>query len=249
LEFRHASLTDFLNDLVNGKGGIREATPRARVCLWTLALSEPNGLQRVREDSGEDAAELARVVRPDLHCFQTHWPDWVIADLPPNYVDAYRPFLAAVRAAAPKLPLMIQADTGSQPQNRRSWDWIRGFERACARLGVGSTTFYEYFIGLSMYTDAPRIAEVRAHKASVELRFTKRLDTASARDRARYHLDKGRITAVRVDGSNVHLTVEGVRPGDHCTLTVRDIADDTRVRLFRDHPPAVLTSQTVRFRR
>src|SRR5581483_4120953 len=32
LEFRHASLTDFLNDLVNGKGGIREATPRARVC-------------------------------------------------------------------------------------------------------------------------------------------------------------------------------------------------------------------------
>jgi hypothetical protein len=98
-----------------------------------------------------------------------------------------------------------------------------------------------------IYTDAPWIAEVRAHKENVELRFTKRLDTASAGDIARYHLDKGRITAVRVDGSNVHLTVEGVRPGDRCTLAVRGIGDDTRVRLFNDHPPAVLAAQTVHF--
>jgi hypothetical protein len=173
----------------------------------------------------------------------------VRADLPPNYVDAYRPFLTQIRAAAPKLPLMIQADTGSQQQNRRSWEWIRGFERAGARLGVGSTTFYEYFIGLSMYTDAPRIAEARAHKDDIELRFTKRLDAASAGDIARYHLDRGRITAARVDGSNVFLTVEGVRPGDRCTLTARGIADDARVRLFNDYPPAVLAVQTVRFTR
>ncbi len=79
LAFRQASLTDFLNDLVNGKDGIREAAPQAKVCVWTLALMEPDGLQHVREIHGEDAAEIARVVRPDLHCFQTHWPDWTQA--------------------------------------------------------------------------------------------------------------------------------------------------------------------------
>jgi hypothetical protein len=147
LAFRRASLTDFLNDLVNGPGGIRRVAPSAKVCTWTLALRGPDGLKHVHEDNGEDAGAIARVVRPDLHCFQTHWPDWTQADLPPDYVRGYRPFLDEIRAVAPHLPLMVQADIGSQPQNRRTWKWIHAFERACEALGIGSTTLYEFSIG------------------------------------------------------------------------------------------------------
>jgi hypothetical protein len=42
---------------------------------------------------------------------------------------------------------MIQADTGSQKQNRRSWSWIREFERTSAGMGAANTTIYEYPIG------------------------------------------------------------------------------------------------------
>jgi hypothetical protein len=246
LTFRQASLTDFLTDLVNGAGGIRQAAPHTPVCIWTLALTEQNGVQRVREDSGEDPAEIARVVRPDLYCFQTHWPDWMRGDLKPDYVQSYRPFVEQVRAVAPAMPLMIQADTGSQPQNRRSWEWVAAFERACATLGVGSTTCYEYFIGGYMYTDPSRLVDVRRQGNGIELRFTKRL-AAGAAHLSHYELSPGHITSARLDGSVVSLTIEGLRPGDLAALTVRDLSDDAGRRLFPDTPPAVLPAQIVRF--
>ncbi|MBN1488978.1 MAG: hypothetical protein JXA69_03590 [Phycisphaerae bacterium] len=247
LAFREASLIAFLDDLVNGPGGIRERAPAAKVSIWTLALMGEDGLRRVREDSGEDAARIVTTVKPDLHCFQTHWPDWIRADLDAAYVKAYEPFIASVRRVAPDLPLMIQADTGSQKQNRRSWAWIRGFERTCNRLGCDSTTFYAYDLGLYMYTDPPRITEVRRRGKVTDLLFTKRLDPASVADGERMTVAPGRITRVQVDGSILRLWVADVRPGDHCTLTVRDVADDPARRLFRDHPPARLAEQTVRF--
>jgi hypothetical protein len=248
LEFRRTSLTDFLNDLVNGKGGIRQTAPKVKVCTWTLALAERDGLRRVLEDSGEDAGEIARVVRPDLHCFQTHWPDWLRADLPPTYVEGYKPFIVQIREAAPKLPLMIQADTGSKKQNRRSWKWIKAFEAACARLGVESTTFYEYHIGEYMFANPPRIAEVRRTQDGVELRFTKRLDPQVADEAARYSISHGRITGVRADGSVVRLSLAGLQHSEKSAITVRGIADDPTRRLANDSPAAVLDSQTVEFR-
>ncbi len=75
LRFRQASLTAFLDDLVNGAGGLRQTCPGVQVGTWTLALAEQDGVRRVRADSGEDAGEVAATVRPDLHCLQTHWPD------------------------------------------------------------------------------------------------------------------------------------------------------------------------------
>jgi hypothetical protein len=247
LEFRRRSLTAFLNDLVNGKGGIRESAPTVKVCTWTLALSEKDGLRRVREDSGEDAADIARVVRPDLHCFQTHWPDWTRADLPPDYVSAYRPFIVQIRAAAPKLPLMIQADIGSQKQNRRDWQWVHGFEQASAALGASSTTLYEYFIGTYIYQDPPRIAEVRSTPATIQLRFTKRVDPAQASKPERYKIAPGRVITARVDGSVVNLSVEGPHSGDPCSVTATNILDLPGVRLFDDRPATLLKEQTVGF--
>jgi hypothetical protein len=247
LAFRQSSVTDFLNELVNGADGVRRAAPRVPICVWTLALTEKDGVQRMREDCGEDAAEIARVVRPDLYCFQTNWPDWMRADLKPDYVESYRPFLEQVRRVAPDTPLMIQADTGSEKQNRRSWAWIAAFERACAALGVGSTTCYEYFIGDYMYTDPPRLVEVRRQGNEIELRFTKRL-AASAADVSHYVLSRGRIRSARLDGSTVFLAFEGLKDGDLVKLTVRDLSDDASRRLFPDRPPVALPSQIVRFR-
>lgn len=247
LEFRTASLTDFLDDLVNGAGGIRRAAPGVKVCVWTLPLTEPGAVERMRRDSGEDAARVARAVRPDLYGFQTHWPDWTRADLPPDYIWKFQPFFDQVRSVAPKMPLLVQADTGSGKPNRRSWQWIRAFEAACTRAGVGSTTCYEYFIGGYMYTDPPRIARAeRTAGGLVTLHFTKRLDAAAAGQPARYTVaGDRRVTAAVVDGSLVRLTLDGVRAGQPVRITARDIPDDEKRRLYHDYPPAVLREQTV----
>lgn len=244
LRFREASLTGFLNDLVNGEGGIRQTAPRALVGTWTLALSGEDGLKRVREDSGEDAARVVTTVRPDLHCFQTHWPDWVKADLPPDYVRHYQPFVDGVRAVAPDLPLSFQADTGSLQPNRRSWDWIAGFERASERMGVLSTTIYEYFIGLYTYTDPPRIAAAERRGDAVRLVFTKPLAAAAA-EPSRYSVTGARVATAVLDGNIVTLRLTGAAPGKALEVTARGISDDEARRLFHDRPPATLDEQTV----
>jgi hypothetical protein len=249
IEFRTRTLTEFLDDLVNGQGSIRRGAPRAKVCVWTLPLTEPDGVERMRRDSGEDAARVARVVRPDLYCFQTHWPDWTRPDLAPDYVEKFKPFFEQVRSVAPRMPLMVQADTGSGKDNRRSWKWIHQFEAACARLGVGSTTCYEYFIGDYIYTDPPRIFEAKpGGDGTVALHFTKRLDPATAGDVARYRTNYGRVVAAKVDGSIVRLSLAGVARGATVTITAARIGDDTSVRLYKDRPQTWLDSQSVTVR-
>ncbi len=247
LKFRQATLTAFLNDLVNGPGGIRKASPHAKVCTWTLALTEANGVERVREVHGEDAADVARTVRPDVYMLQTHWPDWVRAELKPDYVDAYRPFIDPIHQAAPGLPILVQADTGSWKQNRRSWEWIHAFEDAAIRAGANGSTIYEYFIGDYMYTDPPRVAEVRRDGETLRLLFTKRLDPKTAGDASHYAVGKGKVESVTVDGSTVVLKVSGLGAGERVSLTVRDIADARDRRLFDDKPVCVLKEQKLKF--
>jgi hypothetical protein len=204
-------------------------------------------MRSVREDSGEDAGQIAHVVKPDLHCLQTHWPDWLRPELKPDYIEAYGPFIQQIRRVAPNLPLMIQADIGSKRENRRSWKWIKEFERTCTRLGADSTTVYEYSLGRYMYTDPPRITEVRRRGKRLELRLTKRLEASSAADVSHYQLAPGTIVGAEVDGNLVLLSVRGVEPGTPCVLTARGLADAPDRRFFHDHPLTVLRSQTVRF--
>lgn len=248
IEFRHRSLTAFLDDLVNGSQGVRAAAPLTPVCVWTLALSDTNGLRTVLEVHGEDPGEIAQTVKPDLLCLQTHWPDWTRGNLASSYVLKYNPFVQAIRAVAPDLPIMIQADTGSQKQNRRSWTWIRAFERACAGMGVQNTTFYEYFIGNYIYTDPPRIVGQRQAGGEIELRFTKRLDLKTAGDPSHYQLSSGRITSVQVDGNRVLVKTEGVDSRVSNTMTVRGLTDDAARRLFSDRPTTTLVEQTLQLR-
>ena len=246
LTFRQKSVTDFLNDLVNGKGGLRETVPHAKIGVWSLVLRD--GVQRVREDNGEDAEEIARIVRPDLYTLQTNWPDWLVADLQPDYVKGYQPFIEQIRKADPKMPILIQADTGSNKDNRRSWSWIEDFERASWKLGATSTTFYEYFIGLYMYTDPPKVTEVRREGRQVALIFNKRLDPASAGDPTHYELDEGKVTGVKVDGNRVLLAISDARSGRRYTLKVKEISDTADRRLIGNQPRTIQDLQTVRFR-
>ncbi len=242
LTFRRASLQQFLNDLVNGPDSIRHSVPTAKVCVWTLALSGPDGVRSVREDTGEDASAIARTVKPDLYCFQTHWPDWIRADLPPDYVKEYAPFIQAVRAAVPNLPIMIQADIGSQKQNRWGWRWIRAFEDACLAMGVTSTTLYEYSIGGYMYTDAPAILTAECTDHQIRLVYNKRLDPASVTPAA-FRLSQGRVISASLDGSTVTLEVD--RPPYPSTLTVDPLRDDASLRLFKGEPALLSAKQTI----
>jgi hypothetical protein len=245
LTFRVRSLNSFLTELVNGPEGIRKRAPGVKVSVWTLPLTEKDGIARMRRDSGEDAALVAKEVRPDLYTFQTHWPDWTRKELPPNYVEKFVPFFQQVRSVDPTLPLMVQADTGSLQDNRRSWQWIHAFEACCKRLGVGSTTFYEYFIGDYIYTDPPRIFETTTDREGIALHFTKRLDPASATDLSRYHLSVGTPLSAKLDGSIVRLKINGIKRGQTVQITATNIGDDVTVRLFPDRPQTFLKQQTV----
>ncbi len=245
LQFRRATLTDFLTYLVNGPGGIRASAPHAKVCVWTLALSEPNGLKRVQEDSGEDPAMVTRVVKPDLFGLQTHWPDWTKANLPPDYVNSYRPFIASIRSASKTVPIMIQADIGSETQNRHGRAWISAFNKACDGIGATSKTFYEYFIGEYMYDEAPKLVSATWHDNKLHLVFSKRLDPKSAEDANHYLLDRGTVTEAKLDGNLVELEVDRVPPGGPGKVTVREIGDAADLRLFKDKPARVLREQTL----
>ncbi len=98
-----------------------------------------------------------------------------------------------------------------------------------------------------MYTEPPRLAAVHRRPGGIALEFTKRLDPKQAGDLSHYHLNRGHLRAARVDGSVVLLTLDGLKPGDRCELTVRNLPDDPTRRLFSDFPATKLASQRVRF--
>ncbi|GIV18902.1 MAG: hypothetical protein KatS3mg023_0653 [Armatimonadota bacterium] len=247
VDFRAQSHTHFLNDLLNGEGGIRKTHPRVPVTVWILAISVPDPVRFVREVHGQDIAEVVRQVRPDAVCLQTHWPDWMKAALPPDYVRAYQPLVQAARAVRPDLPIMMQADIGSQPQNRRSWQWIEAFREACRSIGVQSTTLYEYMLGMYIYTEPPRVVKVtRTGKNTILLVFHKRLDAQSAGEKSRYTLAPSlEIRRVEVDGNLVRLHTAPMRTGQRYRLTVRNISDDPSTRWLTDTPALTLQEQTV----
>lgn len=246
-EFRVQSHTDFLDDLLHGEGGIRREHPRLPVTVWVLAVDVPDPLRLLREVHGQDIAEVVRRVRPDALCLQTHWPDWTEADLPPDYVRAYQPLVQAARQVLPALPMMIQADIGSQPQNRRAWEWIRAFQRACRRIGVQSSTLYEYSLGLYMYTEPPRVVKAaRRGRNEVLLVFQKRLDPRLAQQKHRYLFQPPlEIRRIEVDGNLLRLTTSPLHPERRYRLRVQGLADDPSVRWLPETPAQTLSVQEV----
>lgn len=249
LTFREATMRGFLDDLVNGPGGLRETSPGVAVSIWGLGLSEPDGVRRIREDHGQDAGRTAATVKPDLYCFQTHWPDWIRGDLEPGYVRNYLPFIEQLREHAPEMPLMIQSDIGSTREAVRDRAWVEQFERVCQEMGVQSTCAYEYFIAGWTYHEPPEAVHVRRDGDHVELSFTRRIDPATAERPGGFEIDGKPAKVAGVDGSLVRLEHrrDAAASGPQ-RLTIRGLGEDQARRLFKDYPANIRPEQVLRLR-
>lgn len=247
LRFREATMRGFLDDLVNGPGGLRETSPDVAVSIWGLGLSKPDSVRRLREDHGQDAGRTAATVQPDVYCFQTHWPDWSRAGLEPDYVKSYLPFIKQLREHAPEMRLMIQGDIGSTKDAIRGRDWVDAFERACQDVGAESTCVYEYFIGGWTYHEPPRAADVRCKGERIHISMTRRIDPATANRPGAVQIDGWPTQVERVDGSVlVVVDPEPGRPGRR-HVTLRGLGDDRQRRLFKDFPANISLEQKLCF--
>ena len=245
VDFRAGAVTDFLATVCRA---VRSAGVGKPICVWALANTPPQSGQDpvalAREWQGVDAGDIASKVKPDLICFQTNWPDWSTPALPANYVEKYKPFVDELRLKS-KVPFIVQADTGSQPDTRRTRKWMSDFEQACKKLGAAGWTAYSYEIAMWLYTEAPEVRSVEVHGDQILLVFQKRLDKASAEDLGHYAFSgEPRLTGAVCDGNLVRLTVAGLSPGSYA-LRIAGVTDDpTRLEVKGQKPN--VCSQTVK---
>ncbi|SFC58743.1 hypothetical protein SAMN05421747_11585 [Parapedobacter composti] len=215
IAFRVEAVNRFLNELINGSGGIREARPDALIATWSLAIDAgPQSVEKLKEDQGLDAAAMVSLVRPDVHYFQTHWPDWVKPEtqLPPDYMRYYQPFVDQLKQVHPHVPIGIQADIGSAKNMVKSAYWVKQFDKAAAQYGYTTWTSYEYHLGGYIFTEKPQpMKAIRSGTHSVTVSFNKRIDEKSAKEKSNYQFFvRGNpvsidLADIQVDGNRITL--------------------------------------------
>lgn len=241
VHFRVEAVNGFINEMINGESGVREARPDIKVATWSLAIDAgPDSMARLREEQGLDAPSMIALVRPDIHFLQTHWPDWSRGNLPADYVKKYQPFMDAIRSRFPDLPLAVQADIGSGKNMIRDQQWLDQFEATVWELGLASWTAYEYHIGGYMYEARPVPAKVtRRSKSELVLSFNKRIDENSViRDDIFTVWDKGRKVGavwktIEVDGNRIILNSEQL-PDTSFEMELNLIKDTPDRWLYKD---------------
>lgn len=240
IEFRVAAVNRFLFELINGKGGVREARPDIRIATWSLGIDAgPDSVDKVREYQGLDAPAMISFVRPDVHFIQTHWPDWMRSKLSPDYAKRYEPFAAKIRAIHPSLPLGLQTDIGSLKPMRRSREWLAAFARTSDMLGYKTWTAYEYHLGKYMYDEKPvPMNAVRLGPDKVRIQFQKRVDAQTAGASGNYKImidgkeqDDLHPDAVQVDGGNVTLRSSRF-PQSRFHINIKNVTDTPELWLF-----------------
>ncbi|WP_199622425.1 N-acyl-D-glucosamine 2-epimerase [Paenibacillus alkalitolerans] len=245
IQFRVNAVNDFINEMINGKGGARAVRPDIAVATWSLAVDAgPDSVRLLREYQGLDAPSMISKVRPDIHCLQTHWPDWIKRRLPPDYIVKYRPFTDGIRAVHPRLPLAVQADIGSARKMIRSGAWLRGFKQTAERLGYASWTAYEYHIGGYMYEQAPFPKRaVRVDSKRLAVSFNKRIDERTAAQAQNYSFPDSAVTVrgIIADGNRVIIETEGL-PAHAFEIECRNILDTPSLWLYKDFPPNAVPS-------
>ncbi|UVI29508.1 N-acyl-D-glucosamine 2-epimerase [Paenibacillus spongiae] len=251
-EFRVDAVNGFIDEMINAKDGVRAARPDILVATWSLAIDAgPDSMEALRVEQGMDAPSMIARVRPDMHMLQTHWPDWIKGDLPPDYTRKYIPFMDAIRTAFPELPLGVQADIGSGETMIKGGQWLEQFEAAAYDIGFTSWTAYEYHIGGYMYESAP--VPLRARRNGPDeliLSFNKRIDEHSASDGAHYAIiadeqrESGGWTSVAVDGNRVALRAEKL-PAEPFELEIGTGITDTPDKwLFKNRPANAVPAGT-----
>lgn len=245
IEFRVDGVNDFLNEIFNGQGGVREARPDILVATWSLGVNGgPNSIAKLREMQGYDAEAMVAKVKPDLHYIQTHWPDWYKpeAALPPDYMKTYQPFFDQVRAQNPDLPIGIQGDNGSVKEMIKSAEWQQQYNIEAKLYGYATWTTYEYHIGGYMYTEKPEPQRaVRQADGTIMISFNKRIDETAAKDIANYEFWQGgkqqdvQIGSVTVDGNRIMLESERFPEGQF-EIVLHHIKDTPDLWLYNDFP-------------
>ena len=235
VEYRVRTIDDFYDDIINGPGGAREAAPGILFATWTLGINIPDGVAKLREWEGNDIVAMIRRVKPDLHFIQTHAPDWANPALPGDYPLAYQPFFDAVRTANPDVKIGMQADLGSLGPSRRDPAWQKQFYDACRKAGVDTTTYYEFGLRWEIYSQPPRLCEIRRDGDTLLLVFDQRLNAESAilmKGRELRGKDRSyRIAECRWDGNLLRLKPDALPAADEeLTVPVGGVADDPAVR-------------------
>lgn len=240
IDFRVEAVNGFIDEMINGKEGVREFRPDIAVATWSLAINAgPDSVERLREDQGLDAPSMIAKVRPDIHFLQTHWPDWTRGDLPADYVKSYQPFVDQIRIRFPGLPLAVQADIGSARHMIKGARWLHEFSRTAFALGFASWTAYEYHIGGYMYEEKPiPLRSERRGRSLVILSFNKRVDHTSMSSANFTVWNNGRAIPVAwesilVDGNRIILR-SGQLPPQAFVMELNHIQDTPDRWLFRE---------------
>lgn len=252
IEFRTRRIGEFVNEVVDGPGGIRKARPTVPTLIWTLAQDSPNAVETLREAQGNDAGQLAKDVHPSAICFQTNWMDWSRPNLPADYVKTYEPFVRHLAELSPGTPFSVQVDTGSNVDARESYTWLKKADATSRKMGALGTINYEYFISKSMYDDPPRLVWTRPSPGGVTLVFQKRVDAGHAGEAGNYSITGpggkpvGGVT-VKADGNMIHLKAKGLRKGVRYQVRVLQTVDTPKLWLFPGYPQHVVENVSAGF--
>ncbi|EJW18705.1 N-acyl-D-glucosamine 2-epimerase [Paenibacillus alvei] len=255
VEFRVNAVNSFLNELMNGKGGVREARCDILVATWSLAIDAgPDSVAKLRELQGLDAAAMITAVHPDLHFLQTHWPDWMKpqSKLPPQYIRSYQNFVDQIRAVHPDIPLGVQADIGSTLSMVKDRNWYLEFGEVAQDMGFSTWTAYEYHLGKYMYDEAPVPTAVsRPERDKAVVSFQKRIDEASAKRPGSVSIvtGKGELPlppeTITVDGNRLIIHSDRLPLTEFC-LRLQHIADTPAYWLYnKDNPANVMKGVTI----
>jgi hypothetical protein len=237
--FRVAGVVSVLDDIVNGKDGIREKCPNIKVATWSLGLDVPDALAKLREWEAIDGAAMVKRIKPDVHVIQTDWPDWMKPGLSAKYPLKYKAIADSIHEASPKVELVLQTDIGSKPNNRRNRAWIDEVEKRAKEIGCAMTTHYEYSLGDYIYADPLAIVKAESEDGGFKLIFSKRLDSILASNMGNYSLSAGHVDYAKVDGNIVHLTISGADGKPE--ITVSGLSDDETRRFHHDKPACPMT--------
>jgi len=247
VNFRVDAVNNFLNEVINGEGGVRDARKDILVATWSLAIDAgPASVDVLREIQGLDAAKMITAVKPDIHFLQTHWPDWMKsqADLPPHYINNYQNFVDQIRAVHPDLPLGVQADIGSGLWTAKDRYWYDQFGQAALANGYSTWTAYEYHIGGYMYQELPvPVTITRPEHDTVVISFQKRIDEASAKQpgNLRVLTEMGASSVdpadIQVDGNQLIIRSDQL-PKKEFKLRIENVTDTPQSWQYNKTQPA-----------
>lgn len=244
IQFRVEGVNNFLNEIYNGKNGVREARPDILVATWSLAVDAgANSVSKLREDHGLEAVSMVASVKPDIHFFQTHWPDWIKPEsqLSPDYMKLYQQFTDPVKTTFPKVPLGFQADQGSGKDMIKSTSWVNRFNHEVPKYGYSTWTSYEYHIGGYIYTETPKPLKAEKKDGLVIVSFNKRIDEVSGSNPLNYSFyhngnkENVTINKISVDGNRALIKLN-VPLQDQSSIHINYIEDTPALRLYKDFP-------------